>query len=144
MSRRLFWVIAAISSTLALAQHSFAQDSICSMEYQDEYVNCSHGTGCVGTVFTAVPANEGYGYWWNPTKQMCSIGTGCYVWVYNTDYDYCIGSQLRSQKTLDQLAQLALTRSVLIADCQGHYRQYRRTVSVHATRRMWREPLQAE
>jgi hypothetical protein len=106
---------------------SFAQDQneFCSPEVQAENQQCGGGIGCRGTLPAIQYERISHsGLEWLQAKQQCSGGFGCYVVTYESGFD-CFVTELRSKETQDQLAALASDRSVLVADCKGHYREYR-------------------
>jgi hypothetical protein len=117
--------LGALAAAILIPAVSSAQDTRCG-DATIEYQSCSGGISCSGLVRGEVADNSGDGTYWTPQKFMCPTGFGCSVTVWQTDGNGCIGTELRKKETRDQLAELASSRNVIIADCQGYYRQYRK------------------
>jgi len=122
LSASLFY-LGVLSAAILIPTASSTQDTRCG-NGTIEYQYCTGGISCTGMVRGEVADNIGEGTYWYPHKFSCPTGYGCSVTVWQTDGGQCIGTELRKKETRDQLAELALSRNVIIADCQGYYRQY--------------------
>jgi hypothetical protein len=134
LQKRLI-TIAIVWIVCLFSQRSSAQvNSFCADEPEYTRMLCGGGIGCYGSVQVPQNLNYGEGFYWAQEKQACTGGYGCYVMTYVVNYEiFCQDADLRRKETQDQLASLALDRNVIIADCRGHYRQYRRRAFVGST-----------
>jgi hypothetical protein len=137
MLRRKLIFIAILSIAWLLPQRSIAQSGeMCTTDPNYGPVDCQGGTGCTNySVYLPMYENYGEGFAWYPSRTSCTGHPGCYATDYTTDYEtFCYGTELKKRETLNQLAELASERSVIVADCQGHFHQYGITGSLQPTR----------
>ena len=99
--------------------------------------------GCTDyTVWLPKYENYGEGFAYYPYRTSCTGHPECYATDWITDYEtICYGTELKKSGTLDQLAELAFDHTVIVADCQGHFRQYGIAVSLRPTREYGKEVL---
>ena len=113
-----------IALSIVLLASCYAASPACAqcLDVVASPMSCHEDNGCSGTVVTAhyVPVTQG-----------STAGSTSYVWCCNATFpdqslsgNICPPEALKSPESQRQLAELALTRPLLVADCQGYYQPF--------------------
>lgn len=118
--------MAIVSVAFVISQRSVAQTQCTDPDPIQGPVSCVGGKGCSDyTAWEPMPVNYGEGYFWIGQIVSCPGNNSCKVTNWIGPGDPCYGTDLRKKETRDQFAELSLSQNAIIADCQGHARQYR-------------------